>query len=68
MFRWLNGTRLGVAVVPDVWRMKAGASGSGSSWDAGRRDLGMSRGMEEEKSASMTGTPRCSAAVRAAEF
>ena len=29
--RWLKGTKFGAIVVPDVWRINAGASGSGSS-------------------------------------
>ena len=35
MLRWLVGINLGFAVVPDVCRMKAGASGSGSSGSPG---------------------------------
>src|SRR3954451_16818578 len=67
MLRWLNGTRLGSAVVPDVWRMNAGAFESGSSRGVERPTLGAANVKPGEKFASMIGTARRSATARAVE-
>jgi hypothetical protein len=69
ILRWLNGTKFGSALVPEVWRMKAGAPGSGSPGGNAAPISGTANCNLPscEIFASMIGKPRCSAAVRAAE-